>query len=217
MFKNKEIVVTLPGKDVRISKKEYQVFAPFQENEKIMRLLTGQLGGMEKTETAAQPQSQPQAQPQPQVQPQQDQTDMLAKLLQNNPNLQNLNGIAEMQNLMNNQLLQGLNPSQPSATQNSATSMMASMMGMGAQTNPMSSMQQNQGSNLPLNGQNLPNDQLLNNLMSSNLPWNVGQNGMMGSNLNGMDNKSLNDLINSQMMNFNGNFMGGQDQNQNNN
>jgi len=48
MLKNKEIIVTFPEKDVRISKKEYEVFSQFQENEKVMRLLTGQLSSLEK-------------------------------------------------------------------------------------------------------------------------------------------------------------------------
>lgn len=170
MFKNKEIVVTLPGKDVRISKKEYQVFAPFQDNEKIMRLLTGQLGNTEAPEPSA-----------PQASDQNNQADMLAKLLQGNPNFQNLNALAEMQNLMNNQLLQGINTNQQASTQNSTSNMMASMMGMGAQPNGVPSMQQDQTQRMSL-PQNLQNDQLLNNLMNSNLPWNLGQMGGMNGN-----------------------------------
>lgn len=204
IFKNKEIVVTLPGKDVRISKKEYQVFAPFQENEKIMRLLTGQLTPAEKPEAPA---------PTQPTQPQ-DQTDILSKLLQNNPGLQNLNNIAEVQNLMNSQLLQNLNPSQP--TQPNTANLMSSMMNLPNQGNMGTALGGNQTQNIPMNTQN-PNEQLLSNLMNSNPLWNVGQTPLANPNFNSMDNKSLNDLINSQMMNFNANFMNGQDQNQNNN
>eukprot|EP00344_Euplotes_crassus_P001070 CAMPEP_0197006936 /NCGR_PEP_ID=MMETSP1380-20130617/38043_1 /TAXON_ID=5936 /ORGANISM="Euplotes crassus, Strain CT5" /LENGTH=391 /DNA_ID=CAMNT_0042426795 /DNA_START=132 /DNA_END=1307 /DNA_ORIENTATION=- len=170
MFKNKEIVVTLPGKDVRISKKEYQVFAPFQDNEKIMRLLTGQLGSTEIPEASA-----------PQPSDQNSQADMLAKLLQGNSNFQNLNALAEMQNLMNNQFLQGINTNQQTSAQTSASNMMASMMGMGNQNNGVPQMQQDQNQRMSV-PQNLQNDQLLNNLMNSNLPWNLGQMGGMNGN-----------------------------------
>jgi hypothetical protein len=67
---------------------------------------------------------------------------------------------------------------------------------------------------------------LLNQLMASqmspggaNFNWNMAQMGNMGGNLANIDKQSLNDMISSQMMNFNNSgsgYMGGQqDQNQN--
>lgn len=213
-LKNKEIIVTFPEKEIRISKKEFSVFSPFHENEKVMRLLTGQLSFADAASCSNGT-----------APSQQDQADMIAKLIQNNPNMNNLNGLAGMQNLMNNQLLQGMGGNQPNAAATPANNMMASMMNMNSLgQNPLSTMSsnlQNSTQNPSMNPQNMQNDQLISNLMNNNMPWNVpqmngaatGNNGNFGN----LDNKSLSDLINSQMMNFNTSFMGIQDTNQPNN
>ena len=178
-----------------------------------MRLLTGQLSGTESGGSSSST-----------VPSQQEQSDMISKLLQNNPNLQNLNGIAGMQNLMNNQLFQGMGNNQQTPSTTPANNMMASMMNMNnLGQNPLSGMGNNlQGStqNSTMNTQNMQNDQLISNLMNGNMPWNVPQmngGGANNGNFNNLDNKSLSDLINSQMMNYNSSFMGIQDTNNQNN
>lgn len=210
-FKNKEIMVTFPEKDIRISKKEYQVFSPYHENEKIMRLLTGQLCDVNSEHSGGL-----------NPPPQQDQNDMIAKLMQNSINFQNLNGFTNMQNLMNNQPLNGMGIGNSSTNNTSMNSMMASMMGMTNQhQNPLLGMNpnlQNIAQSSHMNGQN---EQLLNNLMNggaNNIPWNMSQMNAMNGNFGNLSKDSLQDLISSQMMNFNSSgFMGGQDGNNQNN
>jgi hypothetical protein len=214
VFKNKEIMVTFPEKDIRISKKEYQVFSPYHENEKIMRLLTGQL-----CEVNSESNEVNSAAP-----PQQDQNDMIAKLMQNSANFQNLNGFSNMQNLMNNQALPSMGVAQPNTANTSMNNMMASMMGMGMgmnNQNPLLGMNSNLQNITQPSQMNNQNDLLLNNLMnggSNNIPWNMAQMNAMNGNFGNLNKDSLQDLISSQMMNFNASgFMGGQDGNNQNN
>jgi hypothetical protein len=208
-LKNKEIIVTFPEKEVRISKKEFMVFAPFHENEQIMRLLTGQLTGID-------PNQQPM-----QAQVPQNQNDLLAKLMQANPNLVNMGGLAGMQNLMNNPMFGNMGGNYPSTNNSLVSSMMTSMMGMGNQgQNPLFGMNQNMQSQMSPTNMN-------SNMAQNNQNWNTmqgGLNGMVG-NMGNLDKQSLNELgmeallcnsINNQMKNFNNTPFMGQEGNQNN-
>lgn len=204
-LKNKEICVSFPEKEVRISKKEFKVFAPYHENEQIMRLLTGQY-----TDSGTSQEVQP-------TQPTNEQMELLAQMMQGNPNFNNLQG---MQNLMNNANFRGMSMNQQTATNPSSNSMMTSVMGMnnGSQgaSLAMNPNIQSQNSQNPMNSQNA---QLLSNIMSGqmgsggNMQWNMAQMSGMGNGYN-MDKQSLNELISSQMMSFNGgNQYMGQDNN----
>lgn len=177
-----------------------------------MRLLTGQLCN---PETGGNPPSQ--------ALTQQDQAEMLASFIQNN----NLNGMAGIQNLMNNQILQGMSNNQTTPSSIPMNNIMASMMGMSnlGQSNlpnnhiPNSTQNQpltNQNTQNSLGNQNLQSEQLLSTLMNGNPPWNMPQMAGMNGNFQNMDTNSLNELINNQMMNFNTNFVGSQDNNNRN-
>ena len=211
MFKNKEIFISFPEKEVRISKREYKVFSPFHDNEKVMRLLTGQL------------QEEPQAaQNEAQVQP--DQAEAFQKLFQGGQSPQNVGNFSNMQNLMNNPALASMMASQGSGNPAGMNNLMATMMSMGGQNqgNLMGGgLQSTMQSTQQINQADLIN-QLMASQMSpggANFNWNMAQMGNMGGNLANIDKQSLNDMISSQMMNFNNSssgYMGGQqDQNQN--
>lgn len=215
-FKNKEIFISFPDQEVRISKREYRVYQPFHDNETVMRLLTGQLKD-EAQNTQNDPQSQAQN----------DQMDAFQKLFQGNLNPQNMGNFANMQNLMNNPALASMMSTQGIGNNANMNTLMASMMGMGGQNQPnLMGMGSNSQSTMH-NSQQMSQNDFLNQLMASqmspgggNFNWNMANMQNMGGNLGNMDKQSLNDMISSQMMNFNnagnGGFMGGQqDQNQN--
>ena len=86
-FENKEIAISLPEKEVRISRKEYQYYAIFHGNEQIMRLLTGQI-----KEPAASPSNQNT------ILSGNEQLDLPNKVIQNNVNP------GMMQSLLNTQM-----------------------------------------------------------------------------------------------------------------
>lgn len=167
---DKEILVSFPEKEIRISKKEFQFFAPYHENEQIMRLLTGQLSekNLSQVSNTAQPP---------------EQMDMLLKAMQANPNMQNLNQIAGLQNLMNNPSYGGMSPN------HQANPNMMSMMNPQNPQNQMYNMNPYLQSQLPPH----QNSQYINTLMNGQLPnpnsnmqWNMAQmNGMNG--MNGMN------------------------------
>lgn len=199
---NKEILVSFPEKEVRISKKEFKFFAPYHENEQIMRLLTGQLlDSYNSNRDMSQQKSN-------------EQMEILSKMMQNNPGGNNMQA---MQNLMNSQGYGGGNANQNLTSNTGNNNMMASMMSMGNQSqNPLFGMGSGMQSQTPQNGMNPQNTQLISNLMSGqmqnnpNMQWTMSQMAAMGGDANNMD-KSFNDLISSQMMNYNGNHYLGQD------
>lgn len=204
-LKNKEICVSFPEKEVRISKKEFKVFAPYHENEQIMRLLTGQFVDYGAATTI------------PNEQPTNEQIELISQMMQGNQNFSNLQG---MQNLMNNARSNGMNMNQQTGNNPSSNGMMTSMMGMnnGSQGTSlgMNSNMQSQNNQNQMNSQNA---QILNNIMAGqmgsggNMQWNMAQMAGIGNGYN-MDKQSLNDLISSQMMSFNGgNQYMGQDSN----
>lgn len=198
-FGNKEILVSFPEKEVRISKKEFKVFAPYHENEQIMRLLTGQLRdiGSSSKENGAFIGN--------------DQVDLLGKMMQNGSNGNNFQA---MQNLMNTQGYGGGIDSHNSTSHHGTTNMLASAMNLSNQAhNPLYDMGGGLQNHSVQNGLNPQSNQMLASFMTGqmqnnpNLQWTMQQMASMGG-MNGMD-KSLNDLINGQMMNFNGNpYMG---------
>lgn len=171
---DKEILVSFPEKEVRISKKEFQFFAPYHENEQIMRLLTGQLSdkNLAQVSTASQ---------------QPEQIDMLLKAMQSNPNMQNLNQIAGLQNLMNTPSYGSMSPNHG---QNPSSNMMSSMMNSQNPQNPMYSMNPYLQSQMPQH----QNSQFMNTLMNGQLPnpnsnmqWGMGQMNGMNGGYPGMD------------------------------
>lgn len=160
-FENKEIVISLPEKEVRISKREFQYYAPYHENEQIMRLLTGQIKDTQSNVID--------------MLNSQTLNDQINKNMANDINTQYL-----MQNLLNNPFLNNLSGSLGSQSQGNG--------------------------NLNMSMQNQYSTQLLNSLMQNTMP-----NGNFGlptlpsgsQNYSNLNSQSLNDLIQSQMMNFN--------------
>jgi hypothetical protein len=185
-LENKEILISLPEKEVKISKKEYQYYAPYQENEQIMRLLTGQL---KENPEALNQMSQMNLNGY-----NNEQLDLLNKVMQaNNSNQQNLS-MQNMQSLLNNPMLSGLVNQSPMCSSNGmgglqmplqnqySNQMMNSLMGAsmgnsGYSMNPMSG---------GMNGQNYPN---LNDLI---------QNQMMNFNSSYMNQMNPNPQMNNQ-------------------
>lgn len=180
-FESKEILISLPEKEVRISRKEYQYYAPYQENEHIMRLLTGQL--KEDNE------------PMNQINQMSmggynnEQLDILNKAMQGT-NLPNLS-MQNMQSLLNNPMLSGLVNQSMMGASNSIgglqmplhnqypAQMLNNLMGasMTGQNFNMGSM-----GNGGMNGPNYPN---LNDMI---------QNQMMNFNSNYMAHNGMNDM-----------------------
>mmetsp|Transcript_18393 Transcript_18393/g.21143 ORF Transcript_18393/g.21143 Transcript_18393/m.21143 type:complete len:181 (+) Transcript_18393:816-1358(+) len=163
-----------------------------------MRLLTGQLSENQLTTNSVANMSQ------------NDQLEMLSKVMQNNPNLQNLAGLQGMQNLMNNQNFSSQSQPQNSSDSQMMSNLMPSLLNSGGQ---IPSYLQGMNPNLQnqlAQSQLTQSAQFLSNLMNASMQgqnlssqWGMGQMNGMNNCFGGLDNQSLNDMIASQMMNFN--------------
>lgn len=165
-----------------------------------MRLLTGQLVDSQQISSPTNQTTQ------------NDQMEMLSKVIQGSSNLQNLAGLQNMQNLMNNQSYSNLSSGQNFQSNPVTNSLMASLLNQSAQNqNYLFGMNQNFQNQLSSSQLNNQSAQLLNNLMGASmqgqnpaLQWGMNQMNGIG-NFGSFDNQSLNEIIASQMMNFNAN------------
>jgi len=139
--------------------------------------------------------------------------------MQGSSNLPSFNNIPNMQNLMNNPMfgqLSGL----PNLGQISANEFQGKMDNGNQNQNPMLGLNTNLLSQMTQSQyQNPYSSQMLNNLVNTsmqNSAWGMSTMPSMNQNYPGMANQSLNDLIQSQMMNYNMNPYMSQDPNTNN-
>lgn len=212
-LENKEILISLPEKEVRISKKEFQFYAPYHDNEHIMRLLTGQLS--ENSQIPGSGNTNPQGPPKAYN----EQISALSKAMgQDGQNSQNFGALQGMQNLMNNQSMSNVGGNTQNPSNQNANNMMGQMLG-GSGSQGQNSMY-GMSSNMQNQMSPSQNSQLLNNLMSmqsSNpgMQWNMSQMaGMNPQNFANLDKQTINEMIANQMMNYNNPYMSQESANQ---
>lgn len=176
-LENKEIVISLPEKEVRISRKEFQYYSAFHDNEQVMRLLTGQIKeppGSSSTQNTMQNGN--------------DQLEMLNKSLQGN--MSSINP-SMMQNLLNTQMQSILSSQMQSNLSPSITPQSAPNVPLQMQSQYSPQMLNNLLSNTMQNPSNWNLNSQMNQMPQANYA-NLSQ-------LNQLNNQSLNDIIQSQL------------------